>query len=61
MCYNKPEAVIVLGEDNMEIITSVNNQRVKDVANLKQKKIPDGNRGFFCGRSSCGDRSGTIC
>lgn len=46
MCYNKPEAVIVLGEDNMEIITSVNNQRVKDVANLKQKKYRT-ETGFF--------------
>ena len=47
MCYNKPEAVIVLGEDNMEIITSVNNQRVKDVANLKQKKYRTETGAFF--------------
>ena len=47
MCYNKPEAVIVLGEDNMEIITSVNNQRVKDVANLKQKKYRTETGTFF--------------
>ena len=47
MCYNKPEAVIVLGEDNMEIITSVNNQRIKDVANLKQKKYRTETGAFF--------------
>ena len=47
MCYNKPEAVIVLGEDNMEIITSVNNQRVKDVAKLKQKKYRTETGAFF--------------
>ena len=47
MCYNKPEAVIVLGEDNMEIITSVNNQRVKDVANLKQKQYRTETGAFF--------------
>ena len=47
MCYNKPEAVIVLGEDNMEIITSVSNQRVKDVANVKQKKYRTETGAFF--------------
>ena len=45
----------------MELITSVNNQRVKEVANLKQKKYRTESGTFFAEGTGCGFRSCREC